>query len=255
MLRGAFSPAWPLVAALALSCLPAAANDEDDSPFAVLTIDDEYEPWAAFLLLDEEEDINHFTLTDRDYQEVAEMLEIDEAAIHAVVEIEAGVAHEGFWDDEHPVINFDLVQFKRIAQKHGVNLARAQREHPEVFAKPNARKYGSQQAAQQARLDQAMLIDAVAAIEGTFWGMFQIGGFNWKKCGTESPEDFVARMSQSERQQLEMFAEFLLSTGLDEPLRQHDWARFARGYNGPSYASRGYHTKLRSAHARFNSNK
>nr|WP_238337401.1 N-acetylmuramidase domain-containing protein [Muribaculum gordoncarteri] len=55
------------------------------------------------------------------------------------------------------------------------------------------------------RLKSALSIDSIAAIEGTFWGMFQIGGFNWKKCGTESPVDFARRMSTSEKEQLELF--------------------------------------------------
>ena len=59
-----------------------------------------------------------------------------------------------------------------------------------------------------------MKIDSISAIEGTFWGMFQIGGFNYQRCGTKSHADFVHRMSRSERDQLELFARFIRNAGL-----------------------------------------
>ncbi|MDE7033315.1 MAG: N-acetylmuramidase family protein, partial [Muribaculaceae bacterium] len=112
-------------------------------------------------------------LTERDYEEVAAELGVEVAAIKAVVEIEAGKAHQGFWDEGKPVINFDLTVFRRMAKRNKVGLGKYGRSHAVVFARPDARRYGSQQAAQQARLDAAMEIDSLTAIQGTFWGMFQ----------------------------------------------------------------------------------
>lgn len=192
-----------------------------------------------------------YRLTERDFEEAAEELGVDAATIHAVVDIEAGKQHQGFWTEGKPLINFDLSMFRSMAKRNGVNLSRYAKTHPVVFAAPNRKRYGSYQAAQQARLDAAMTIHPLSAIQGTFWGMFQIGGFNWKKCGCESPEEFVERMSANEREQLELFIAFLRSTGLDKPLREHNWAAFARGYNGPSYAKRGYHTRLKKAYEQY----
>ena len=100
-----------------------------------------------------------------------------------------------------------------------------------------------------------MSIDSISAIEGTFWGMFQIGGFNYDRCGTRSHAEFVELMSRSERDQLELFAEFIRRAGLLPALRAKDWATFARGYNGPSYAARGYHTRLASSYAKHKARK
>ena len=86
---------------------------------------------------------------------------------------------------------------------------------------------------------------------GTFWGMFQIGGFNWKVCGCKDVDEFVERMSYSEFEQLELFATFIRNTGMLPYLREKNWAAFARKYNGASYAKRGYHTKMANAYARF----
>lgn len=190
-------------------------------------------------------------LTERDYKEVAEELGVEVAAIKAVVEIEAGKSHQGFWDEGKPLINFDLTIFRQMAKRNKVNLSKYSRSHSVVFSRPDSRKYGSQQAAQQARLDAAMTIDTLTAVQGTFWGMFQIGGFNWKKCGAASPEEFVRLMSRSERDQLELFGEFIVNSGLLSALKTKNWRAFAKGYNGPSYAARGYHTRLANAYARY----
>lgn len=185
------------------------------------------------------------TLTEDDFLEVAERLGVEVAAIKAVVEIEAGRTHEGFSAPGKPLINFDLTMFRRFASKRGVNLSRYTKSHAVVF---NSHR-GSQTRANR-RLDAARTINPHAAVEGTFWGMFQIGGFNWKKCGCSSLEEFEELMSRSERDQLDLFAEFITTSGLLKHLKAKNWAAFARGYNGPAYARRAYHTRMASAYAR-----
>ena len=88
------------------------------------------------------------------------------------------------------------------------------------------------------------------AEKATFWGMFQIGGFNWKNCGCASLEEFVERMSKSEAEQLELFAQFCINMKLVKYLKAKDWDGFAYRYNGPAYKKRSYHTRLRRAHAK-----
>lgn len=214
-------------------------------------------PLESMVIVTTEEDAakGGKTLTDKDYREVAKKLGVDVASIKAVVDIEAGAAHEGFWTEGKPIINFDLTVFRKRAAANNVNLSKAKQTYPEIFQSPNRKKYGSQQAAQWARLEQALKVDTITAIEGTFWGMFQIGGFNYKLCGTASPMEFAKKMSTSERDQLDLFANLLMSTGMVKPLRNHDWAGFARRYNGPAYAKRGYHTRMANAYAKFKKDK
>lgn len=199
---------------------------------------------------DEEQVVMHGRLTEKDYREVAEELGVEVAAVKAVVEIEAGRSHQGFWENGKPLINFDLNLFRNMASRRGKNINTYKSKYPVLFARPNIKRFGSQQAAVQARLNNAMAIDSVAAIQGTYWGMFQIGGFNWRQCGTSSPQEFYKLMSRSERDQLELFAEFITRTGLLPALKAKNWAAFARGYNGPSYAARGYHTRMAKAYAK-----
>lgn len=243
-----------LPAAVASSMTVAAENPsslhyiKDEEPFIVPIL----EAWNSPDTVAEKEIIR---LTEADFERAAKRLGVEVAAIKAVADIEAGVTHNGFFAPEKPLINFDLTMFRRFAQSHGIKLGNYTKSHPVVFSRPNTKKYGSTQAGQQARLEAAMSIDSLAAMEGTFWGMFQIGGFNWKKCGASSPQDFMQRMARSEGDQLDMFANFILDNKLEVPLRKKDWATFARIYNGPSYKQRGYHTRMAAAYRKYSSEK
>ncbi len=193
-------------------------------------------------------------LTESDYDDVARELGVEVAAIKAIVDIETGHIHRGFNPDDSPVINFDLGVFRTMAARRKIPLSNYVKTHPLVFERPDARRFGSQQAAQHQRLLQAMDIDTIAAIQGTFWGMFQIGGFNWKRCGASSPQEFAELMSRNERDQLNLFAEFIRNSGLLPHLASKNWSAFARGYNGPAYASHGYHTRLARAYKKYSVN-
>lgn len=192
----------------------------------------------------------HRGITDADYYAIADSLGVEAAAIKAVVDIETGSNRTGFHSDGRPLVNFDLGIFKRIASQRGVSLAQGQRAYPETFSPLNIPRYGSHQAAHYARLDGALAIDSVAAIEATFWGMFQIAGFNWKLAGAANQQDFVDRVSRSEYDQLILFANFIRNSGLLKHLRTKNWTAFAKLYNGPGYARYGYHTRMANAYAR-----
>ncbi len=187
-------------------------------------------------------------LTEDDFAEVAAELGVEKAAIKAIVDIETGRTRRGFNEPGFPVINFDLPVFRRAAARRGINLAA--HAGSEALRAPDVSKYGSQQKAQRARLKAAMEIDSIAAMESTFWGMFQIGGFNWQLSGAASREEFMEMMSRSEYDQLMLFANYIRNTGLLKYLKNRNWAAFARIYNGPSYAARRYHTRLAAAYAR-----
>lgn len=199
----------------------------------------------------EADSLRYISLTMADYEKVAKELDIPIAAIRAVVEIEAGPRAEGFNSDRTPIINFDITMFRQAARRRGININEYRKSHPVVFAPLNRRRFGSTQAAQYARLDSAMTIDTLAAIEGTFWGMFQIGGFNWKLCGCSSARDFANQMCESELAQLELFARFIKARGLDKYIRARDWAGFSLRYNGPGYKRMRYDSRMAAAFARF----
>lgn len=182
-------------------------------------------------------------LTDADFEKVGKQLEVEPAAIKAVVSIEAGAAMKGFWAPGIPVINFDATMYRKYARL-APDKSGAKGENVPAGLTGYARSEWSQ-------LINARKTNAQGANMGTFWGMFQIGGFNYKICGCKSVDEFVRRMSYSEFEQLELFAIFLENTGYVRDLRTKNWASFARKYNGPSYARRGYHTKMANAYSKF----
>lgn len=182
-------------------------------------------------------------LTDADFRIVAEELGVEIAAIKAVVIIEAGTQMKGFWAPGIPVINFDRVMYNRFRSK-AASKAGAKGEKVPAGLKGYALKEWTQ-------LINARKTNAQGANMGTFWGMFQIGGFNYKLCGCSSVDEFVKRMADSEFEQLELFAAFIKNGGMLEALKNKNWAAFARKYNGASYAKRGYHTKMANAYKKF----
>ena len=180
-------------------------------------------------------------ITEADFRRAADSLRCEIAAIKAVVDCEAGPTHKGFAEPGCPIVNFDLSVYRKFCRKRGIN--------PDAYKK-HYTPQGRGQANVWARLQAAMKIDRQSAIEGTFWGMFQIGGFNWSKCGCKDIDEFYERMCESEGEQLMLFVAFIKTTKLDGHLRSHNWAAFSRSYNGPSYARRGYHTRMASSYAR-----
>lgn len=196
-------------------------------------------------------DMRGQALCEADYVQVAEELGVEVAAIKAVVEIETGRTRRGFNEDKTPIVNFNIKVFTTMTRRHNVKLSRYMKSHPLVFSRLDVARFGTPQAAEHARLREAMSIDSVCAIEGTFWGMFQIGGFNWRLAGASDLDDFVRRMSTSEYDQLLLFANFIRNTGMVKHLRTKNWASFAKLYNGPGYAKRGYHTRMAAAYRRM----
>lgn len=193
-----------------------------------------------------DESTRYSKLSDEDFRIVAEELGVEVAAIKAVVSIEAGANMKGFWAPGVPVINFDRTMYNRFRSKAKDKSGAKGEKVPAGLTGYALREW--------TLLINARKVNAQGANMGTFWGMFQIGGFNWKICGCSSLEDFISRMSYSEREQLELFASFLKSTGFVRYLREKNWSAFARRYNGSSYASRRYHTRLAAAYKRHKNN-
>lgn len=186
-------------------------------------------------------------LTETDFKMVAEELGVEVAAIKAVVLIEAGSAMQGFWAPGVPVVNFDRSMYNQYR-------AKAKDKSGDKSAKvPEGLK--GYALSEWTALTHARRVNRQGADMGTFWGMFQIGGFNYRICGCESVSEFVELMSYSELEQLELFAALIRNGGFLNDLRNKNWSGFARRYNGPSYARRGYHTKMAKAYAKFKNEK
>ena len=117
---------------------------------------------------------------------------------------------------------------------------------------PKPGGYGACGAHQYDRLAAAIANDRTAALQSCSWGIGQIMGENYSQAGFADVEQMVAAMSESEDQQLAAMGNFLVSSRLNVPLQAHDWASFARGYNGANYVINRYDVRLNSEFQKYN---
>lgn len=192
---------------------------------------------------DADKDVRYSKLTDEDFRIVAEELGVEIAAIKAVVLIEAGNQMKGFFAPSVPVINFSNPMYRTCLAK-----AKGCKGDKDAVVPSGLSGYALRE---WTRLSNARRKNSDAANMGTFWGMFQIGGFNYRFCGCRDVNEMVRLMSESEFSQLELFARFITNAGMLPDLKSKNWAGFARKYNGASYARRGYHTRMAAAYAKF----
>jgi N-acetylmuramidase len=183
-------------------------------------------------------------LVEQDFIDAASTLDCLPAAVKAVCQVEA--PRGGFNPDGTPVTLFEGHKFFKYTK--GAYAAAA----PDLCFRGWTRQhYGKTWQAEQQRLQRAMALDRTAALMSASWGKFQIMGFNHGLAGFETVQGFVNAMYTGERAHLMAFVEFTIATGLTPALRACNWAAFARGYNGASYAENKYDTKLQTAFEQF----
>lgn len=95
--------------------------------------------------------------------------------------------------------------------------------------------------------------EEVAALS-TSWGLYQILGENHRLLDFPTAVEMVRAFAVSERAQFEGWVKIIKAFGVLDDLLAEDWAGYARRYNGPKYASHGYHTKLAALAERFKRN-
>lgn len=179
-------------------------------------------------------------LTDEDFKEAAKDLKVSEALIRAVVAVESNGS--GFLPNGRCRILFEPHIFSRLTGH------RYDSTEPDISRKgwSPSFTYGSFDR-QWDRLQTAVRLDAEAGYQSASWGLFQILGTNYRACGFKKVGDFVIAMDRHERDQLKAFIAFLRHNRLDIPLKNQDWATFARGYNGAGYAKHYYDLRLKEA--------
>jgi hypothetical protein len=156
------------------------------------------------------------------------------AEIWTVLEVET--KGFGYLPDRRPAILFERHFFHRLTG------GKFDDQAPSISSSIPGGYLGG--AREYDRLAQAIALDRHAALSSASWGIGQIMGSNFAEAGFPSVEAMVDAMVQAEDNQLTAMARFVCSAGLSKPLAAHDWAGFARGYNGPNYAKNQYDTLL-----------
>lgn len=164
---------------------------------------------------------------------------VGEDEIHAFLDVET--RGHGFDSQGRPIILFEPHVFYR-------NLAGSARSQAvaQGLAYP---KWGAQPYPKDSypRLKAACAIDETAALKSASWGLGQVLGENFEAAGFLTVQAMVEAMMQSEEIQLEAAVNFIQANHLAGALRNHDWAAFAKGYNGASYKANQYDIKLADA--------
>lgn len=184
------------------------------------------------------------TLGNPDYARAATALGCEAAAVKAVAEVEAGTIGE-WLTDGRPTILYEKHIFRdRTSNAYS-------RTHPDLSGPYQPGTYGAS-TDQYPKLRRAAVLDEAAALESCSWGKFQIMGFNHVTTGHAAVADLVTDMNHSAGRQLDAFVAFIAADpNLLAAIRAKDWARFARAYNGPAYATNRYDAKMASAYARY----
>lgn len=189
-------------------------------------------------------------ITEEDYKEAAEYLNVPVATIQAITEVESSGC--GFESTRRPRCLFEGHIFWARLKKCSINPELFLDTHTGIlYPKWDKTKYlGGEK--EWNRLEEAWNIKDSAALESASLGLFQIMGFNYSACGCSDVFEYYSKSFRSEGDQLMLFCKFCESQGLDRYLRDQDWAQFACRYNGPGYAKNKYDQKLEAAFRKYN---
>jgi len=183
-------------------------------------------------------------LDDIDLPALGSRIGVGEDQIHAVLEVEA--RGSGFDRTGRPAQLFEPhVFFRELGPG-----ARRDRAVRAGLAYPSwgERPYPTDS---YPRLFEAMMIDETAALRSASWGLGQIMGFNFKAAGFTSPQAMVRAFMEDEEAHLSAMVNFIIAKRIDDELRRHDWAGFARVYNGERFRDHDYDGRLARAFAKW----
>lgn len=192
-------------------------------------------------------------LTNNDITNAAHLINVESAAVKAVLEVETGNKCGFIPNTDKPVILFEgHIFWKQLKQRNidPSKYANISMYKDIVYSKWTKTFYKTG-IDEWNRLNKAIAINKEAALESASWGLAQIMGFNYKICSCKNVEEFVKKMKSSELEQLKLFLMFIKNRKLDIYLRTKNWKEFARHYNGPSYTVNKYDIKLEKAYNKY----
>ncbi len=209
-----------------------------------------YNTWKSLILNFRAKYHNSNDITDWDYEVFSKLLDTDSAALKAVQKVETG-GKGGFLPSGKPQILFEGHVFWKELQALGIDPAKYGSAWGNVLYKSwDKSKYKGGEGEWQ-RLEIAKKISSSAAFKSASWGMYQIMGNNYAKCGCKNITEFVNLMCKNNFSQFLLGINFLKNTGISKYLINKDWSGFARLYNGSGYKLNQYDAKLEKAYKSF----
>jgi N-acetylmuramidase len=175
-------------------------------------------------------------LTEQDFKVAAALLDpaISPALLHAFADVESG-GKSGLDASGHPKIAYEGHIFRKLTH-HVYDLKYPMLSYPyKKKAGPEWQHNNKDAATAWKTLEAAAAIDHDAALQSCSWGMFQVMGFNFKACGYDDVDDFVAAMNTS-RGQIDAFVGYCRTKpGMTAAMKSNDFQTMASLYNGDDY--------------------
>lgn len=182
-------------------------------------------------------------IDDVDLPKLGKQIGVGEDELHAFIEAET--RGSGFDAQGRPRILFERHKFYKYVQ-----ISKREAAMAAGLASPTPGGYG-RESDQYPKLERAMKLDERAALLSCSWGLAQVMGFNHGLAGYPTVESMVQAFMDDEEAHLQAAVNFIRSANLDDELRRHDWAGFAKGYNGSNYRINRYDEKLAVAYAKW----
>lgn len=188
-------------------------------------------------------------LTNEQIKELASSYGIEYACLKAVIEVES--AGSGFVGNLPKILYEPHIMHRLLTQDKWITVRnKMMADEPSLcYPRWGTYKYGKT-SEQHNKLAIASKYSREHALQACSWGLGQVMGFHWKSLGYPSLQAFINDMYESEAKQLDAMLRFIKSNDLLNHLRNRDWAKFARGYNGAGYAKNQYDIKLARAYAK-----
>jgi hypothetical protein len=171
------------------------------------------------------------TISYADCKSVADRLGVDPLAVLAVARVESGSDINAFLFEPHV--------FSRLTN-HVYDQMYPEISYPEW----NRAKYPKNSIARQQQFEAAVKISPEKAYQSASWGLFQIMGFHYKGLEYVSAIGMATDLKSGVEPNIRAFAKVIEGMGLVDELRDQDWAKFARVYNGPGYKLNNYDVKI-----------
>lgn len=163
--------------------------------------------------------------------ECSNNLALEPEIIQAVANVESGKDINAFLFEPHV--------FSRLTY-HKYDLS-----HPDVsYPAWDRTRYPKNVLARQDQFDKAEQLAGDLAYRSASWGLFQIMGYHYNVLGYKSAKLMATDLRSTVLPNINAFGEFIRMNGLIDNLRNQDWERFARGYNGQGYRLNKYDTRI-----------
>lgn len=120
---------------------------------------------------------------------------------------------------------------------------------------PHGDQYGGGNLNQYEKLVRAAALDFDIAVQSCSWGGFQILGEYYSSCGCSTPAEFANKFMSGTDGQMDIFIAFMKkekSSGV-EGLKNHDWEQVATSYNGGGWRTKNpdYANNLKKFYEQF----